>query len=74
MAQFGAAERRAERPAPDHHGSVPQIDVAWDGVLLIATIALERAEVDGFVGAAIEGAAWDEPDAQVGGRGRWRMT
>ena len=64
-----ATERRAERAAPDHDRPPLVRDVVGDPVLLVAAVALQRAEVDRAVGAAVRGVAGDEPDTQVGARG-----
>ena len=42
----GRAEQRAERAAPDPDLLVARLEVARDVVLLVALVALERAEVD----------------------------
>ena len=51
--QDGAAERGAERAAPDHHRAAGEDGVGGDGVLLVAAVALEGAEIDRALGAAV---------------------
>ena len=73
LSQRGRAEPGAERAAPDHDGAPAQAHAGRDPVLLIAAVALERAEVDRIRGAAVQRPRRSEAHAQVrAGRRRER--
>src|SRR5919108_2597380 len=66
--QARAAERRAERTAPDDDGPAVHPGALRDLVLLIAAIALERTQVDVALGSAVGRVAAHEADAEIGTR------